>query len=460
MDKIRIERKRNQSVAFLTLGCKVNSYETNAMEQLFLKAGYDKKEFGEKASVYVINTCTVTNMADRKSRQMIHKAKKRNPEGVIVAVGCYVQAAKDELEIDKSIDVVIGNNQKNQIVQIVDRYINDTSSYSIINDMDQVENYEELTIESAGEKTRAYIKIQDGCNQFCSYCIIPYVRGRIRSRNISEIINEVEKLANNGYQEVVLTGIHLSSYGVDQLENKDFVQAKGKPLLELINTISQVEGIKRIRLGSLEPRVITDEFVKKLSENDKFCPHFHLSLQSGCDDTLKRMNRKYTTKEFYEKCTILREYFQNPAITTDVIVGFPGETEEEFEKTKAFLKKVGFSTMHIFKYSKRKGTKAESMENQVGDFVKNYRSSELLNIASTLKGDYIQKFIGTRQKVLLEESIIIDDVSYQIGHNERYLKLAIPTSQLKGDKINEILQARVEKKLGQDILLAIFDGLY
>ena len=333
-------------VAFLTLGCKVNSYEPDAMEQLFIKSGYEIVDFNTKSDVYIVNTCSVTNMADRKSRQMLHKAKKNNPNAVVVAVGCYVQAAPEEIIKDEAIDLIIGNNKKKDIVNIVEEHI--ARTVIDINDTKENIEYEELEIIKTQENTRAYIKIQDGCNQFCSYCIIPYVRGRIRSRKLDNIMQEVNSLASNGYKEVVLTGIHISSYGLD-FQKEKVNGFKYEYLLEVIENISRVNGIERIRLGSLEPRIITDEFISRLSKIEKVCPHFHLSLQSGCDETLKRMNRKYTTEQFMNSCNILRKYYDNPSLTTDVIVGFAGETQEEFDTTYDFLSKVKFSQMHVFK---------------------------------------------------------------------------------------------------------------
>ncbi len=342
-----------KKAALHNLGCKVNAYETEAMQEILEKSGYEIVSFHDKADVYVINTCTVTNMADRKSRQMIHRARKMNPDAVIVAAGCYVQARGDELE--EGIDIVIGNNKKQELAGILEHYWQErekrgrqTAVQKEIVDIGHTSEYEELHLTHTGEHTRAYIKVQDGCNQFCSYCIIPYARGRVRSRKREDVVREVKELAKGGYKEVVLTGIHLSSYGIDQEDN----------LLNLIQAVHKVEGIRRIRLGSLEPRIITEEFARTLAELPKICPHFHLSLQSGCDETLKRMNRRYTSEEYYEKCCLLRKYFQDPALTTDVIVGFPGETEEEFEKSRDFIDKVNFYETHIFKYSPRKGTKA------------------------------------------------------------------------------------------------------
>lgn len=443
--------KMNQKkAAFLTLGCKVNSYETNAMEKLFEEAGYKIVPFSEKANVYVINTCTVTNMADRKSRQMLHRAKKKNPEAVIVAAGCYVQAARETIEEDLSIDIIVGNNEKSQIVNLVEQFEQSRKTVKVISEDNQKWEYEEMQIASTGDKTRAYIKIQDGCNQYCSYCIIPYARGRVRSRSEKDVIAEVENLVKQGYKEIVLTGIHLSSYGVDE-ENKDFVKLQGKPLLHLIEMLHTLDGLQRIRLGSLEPRIISEEFVKKLASFEKICPHFHLSLQSGCDDTLKRMNRRYTTKEYYSKCELLRTYFSHPAITTDVIVGFPGETEEEFAETKKFLEQVSFAQMHIFKYSVRKGTVAEKMENQVAEEVKHKRSEELLALEEKLEEKYQTNFMNQKEEILLEEIVFVDGQEYYTGHTKRYLKCLVPIE--KNMKSNDLVQVLIEKKFQQNTLL-------
>lgn len=361
-----------KKVAIHSLGCKVNSYEAESMEIMLRDEGYEIVPFSEdvQADIYIINTCSVTNIADRKSRQMLHKAKKMNPEAVVVAAGCYVQADPDGVKKDECVDIILGNNMKISIVEALNDYFGGSDKTSYLVDInDKYQEYESLKINQTGEHTRAYIKIQDGCNQFCSYCIIPYVRGRVRSRKPEDIVNEVKTLAATGVKEVVLTGIHISSYGTD-LENIS--------LIELIEAIHEIEGIKRIRLGSLEPRIITDEFAKRIAGLEKICPHFHLSLQSGCDKTLKAMNRKYNTEEYYEGCVKLREVFDNPAITTDVIVGFPGETEEDFLETRKFLEKVHFYEMHIFKYSRRKGTVADKMKEQVADTVKSERSAVLL----------------------------------------------------------------------------------
>ena len=363
--------------ALHNLGCKVNAYEAQSMEEMLLEAGYEIVDFeNDVADVYIVNTCSVTNIADRKSRQMLHKAKKKNPDAIVVAAGCYVQAAADDVLSDSAVDIVIGNNKKIDLVRILDEFWdrkNEEKRSNVI-DINHTDEYEELEIETVSEHTRAYIKVQDGCNQFCTYCIIPYTRGRIRSRRMDAVIDEVKRLAENGYKEVVLTGIHLSSYGLDMPKDDRVL------LIELIEEVSKVSGIERIRLGSLEPRIVTEEFAKRLAGVHKICPHFHLSLQSGCDATLKRMNRKYNTAEYEKGCKILREAFENPAITTDVIVGFPQETDDEFKETVAFLKKIHFFEMHIFKYSRRKGTVADKMEGQVHDQVKNERSDVLIKL--------------------------------------------------------------------------------
>ena len=400
-----------KTVAFCTLGCKVNQYETDAMRGSFEAEGYEVKEFSQEASVYVINTCTVTNMADRKSRQMMHRAKKKNPDGIIVAVGCYVQAAKEQLEEDTLIDLVIGNNMKSQVVQIVEQYIQDNRHTedrdAYVADIAHSHEYETMHIETVSEHTRAYIKIQDGCNQFCSYCIIPYARGRVRSRKMEDILQEVRNLTANGYKEIVLTGIHISSYGLDfehtADEQEDYVPFKNSALIDLIEALSGIEGLERIRLGSLEPRIITENFVRRLCKVPQICPHFHLSLQSGCDETLKRMNRHYTTALYLEKCGILRQYFDRPALTTDVIVGFPGETEEEFAQTERFLETVHFSDMHIFKYSKRRGTKAADMPNQIDPQIQSERSEKLIALGERMKDDFLEVCKDQEQIVLIEE---------------------------------------------------------
>jgi len=439
-----------KSVAFLTLGCKVNSYETEAMQNLFQKDGYQIVNFAEHADIYVINTCTVTNIADRKSRQMLHKARKMNENAIVIAVGCYVQAAKEVLEQDVAIDIVVGNNRKIDIIQILNEHVKgNIGDQDAVIDISKEAEYEELSIESVAEKIRAYIKIQDGCNQFCSYCIIPYARGRVRSRPESAIIQEATNLVQKGYKEIVLTGIHISSYGIDFQEKSEKIEFSQPHLLQLIVKLSAIDGLERIRLGSLEPRIISEEFAQTLANNTKVCPHFHLSLQSGCDETLLRMNRKYSAQEYYEKCVLLRKYFDNPAITTDVIVGFPGETEEEFEETKNFLRKVSFAQMHIFKYSVRKGTRAENMPNQVKEEIKTERSNILLALEQEMVQEYQSTFMEKAEKILIEENTIINGQSYLIGHNERYLKLAIKS---ENDSINQIIQGKVIGHLSKEIM--------
>lgn len=418
-------------VALHNLGCKVNAYETEAMQELLEQKGYEIVPFKEGADVYVINTCTVTNMADRKSRQMIHRAKKMNPEAIVVAAGCYVQAKEQSGEVDECIDVVIGNNKKKDLIEILEQYQEKRQGVKkAVIDINHTKEYEEMHLSKTAEHTRAYIKVQDGCNQFCTYCIIPFARGRVRSRAKVDVIREVKDLAANGYQEVVLTGIHLSSYGVD---------LDGEDLLSLILAVHEIDGIKRIRLGSLEPRIITEEFAKTISGLDKMCPHFHLSLQSGCNATLGRMNRRYNAEEYYEKCQLLRKYFENPALTTDVIVGFPGETEEEFAQSKAFVDKVNFYETHIFKYSKRAGTKAAVMENQVPEQVKTVRSNVLLKLDKIKREAYEENWLGKTVEVLMEESIQIDGKVYQVGHTKEYVKVAVATDVNLQNKLVSVL---------------------
>jgi len=437
-----------KTAAFLSLGCKVNSYETEAMRTMFETAGYQIVDFKEQADVYVINTCTVTNIADRKSRQMLHQAKKRNPNAVIAAVGCYVQAAEKTLMEDISVDIVVGNNKKSDIVTMVERFQSSNIKEELIADIDNEKDYEALNVITTLDKTRAFIKIQDGCNRFCSYCIIPYVRGRVRSRKEEDILSEILNLALRGYKEFVLTGIHISSYGTDWSHEGD--RTDWTALAELIIRTSQIEGIERIRLGSLEPRIITEEFVQAVAGVKKLCPHFHLSLQSGSNTVLNRMNRKYSAEEFYEKVLLLRKYFDLPAFTTDVIVGFPGETEEEFEETKDFVKKIGFSHIHVFKFSKRAGTKAADMPNQVSEEIKNHRSNELIVLSEILSQEYKALFLGRIEKILVEEEITIQGTNYQTGHNERYLKLAVTGAT---DLINSVVSAKIFSKLTDEILL-------
>lgn len=439
-------------VAFLNLGCKVNSYETEAMREQFMEAGYQVVEFKDIADVYVVNTCTVTNIADRKSRQMLHQAKKRNEDAVVIATGCYVQASEEALLEDSAVDIVIGNNRKGSVVKMVSEYLSKQNKQELVIDINHDFEYEELNLTQTLDKTRAFIKVQDGCNRFCAYCIIPYVRGRARSRKVEDVIREVTELSKKGFKEVVLTGIHLSSYGIDFEKNKEekLEQDVCPPLGILIEEVAKIEGIERIRLGSLEPMIITKDFVEKIASIPQFCPHFHLSLQSGCDETLKRMNRRYTVEEFYQMTELLRKYFKDPAFTTDVIVGFPGETEEEFRTTCDFVKKVHFAGMHVFRYSVRKGTKAEKMENQVPEEIKAHRSNELTKIAEQMSEEYKALFVGRIEKILLEEEITVDDKEYFIGHNERYQKMAIINQNYQP---NEILQVKVIRDLTKDILL-------
>ena len=431
-----------KKAALHNLGCKVNAYETEAMQHLLEEAGYEIVPFTQKADVYVINTCSVTNMADRKSRQMLHKAKKNNPDSIVVAAGCYVQTSEKEVLNDLSVDIVIGNDRKHDLVRLLEEYSLDSVNDTVDDINDGKHDFEELFIDQTKEHTRAFIKVQDGCNQFCSYCIIPYVRGRVRSRRFENVIAEVERLAANGFKEVVLTGIHLSSYGVD------FEEATG--LLELIQAVNAVKGIERIRLGSLEPKIVTEHFASELSKLDKICPHFHLSLQSGCDATLKRMNRKYTTKEYERGCELLRKYFVHPAITTDVIVGFPGETEEEFAQTKAYLERIHFYEMHIFKYSKRKGTRAAVMPDQIDEQIKAARSEKLIALGHAMSEEFRKIYIGKNEEVLFEEKAVIGDKEYFVGYTKEYVKVAKETDE---NLENQIVSGRVSGMLTDEILL-------
>ena len=423
-----------KKAALHNLGCKVNAYETEAMQHLLEEAGYEIVPFTQKADVYVINTCSVTNMADRKSRQMLHKAKKNNPDSIVVAAGCYVQTSEKEVLNDLSVDIVIGNDRKHDLVRLLEEYSLDSVNDTVDDINDGKHDFEELFIDQTKEHTRAFIKVQDGCNQFCSYCIIPYARGRVRSRRFENVIAEVERLAANGFKEVVLTGIHLSSYGVD------FEEATG--LLELIQAVNAVKGIERIRLGSLEPKIVTEHFASELSKLDKICPHFHLSLQSGCDATLKRMNRKYTTKEYERGCELLRKYFVHPAITTDVIVGFPGETEEEFKESYDFVDSIDFYETHIFKYSRREGTKAAVMPDQVDEQIKAKRSAQLIELGEKKRAAYEQSFQGKEVEVLVEENLELNGKEVQTGHTKEYMKIALETNEnLK----NSIVKVQIGK---------------
>lgn len=431
-----------KKAALHNLGCKVNAYETEAMQHLLEEAGYEIVPFTQKADVYVINTCSVTNMADRKSRQMLHKAKKNNPDSIVVAAGCYVQTSEKEVLNDLSVDIIIGNDRKHDLVRLLEEYSLDSVNDTVDDINDGRHDFEELFIDQTKEHTRAFIKVQDGCNQFCSYCIIPYARGRVRSRRFENVIAEVERLAANGFKEVVLTGIHLSSYGVD------FEEATG--ILELIQAVNAVKGIERIRLGSLEPKIVTEHFASELSKLDKICPHFHLSLQSGCDATLKRMNRKYTTKEYERGCELLRKYFVHPAITTDVIVGFPGETEEEFEQTKAYLEHIHFYEMHIFKYSKRKGTRAAVMPDQIDEQIKAARSEKLIALGHDMSKEFRKFYIGKNEEALFEEKAVIGDKEYFVGYTKEYVKVAKKTDE---NLENQIVSGRISGMLTDEILL-------
>ena len=464
-----------KNVALHNLGCKVNSYELDVVQQMLQENGYNIVSFDEKADIYIVNTCTVTNMADRKSRQMLHRAKAKNPEAIVVAIGCYVQTGKEDVLPDDSIDLAIGNNRKKDIVNIIESYLKErgmldtgdkvdkTLQDTTIIDVNQTFEYEEMTLKKTAEHTRAYIKIQDGCNQFCTYCIIPYARGRVRSRKWEDIKKEVEGLVKAGYKEIVLTGIHISSYGIDfekeawqQGVSKEVLKSEGRhdysgdsKLMDLIERIHGIEGLERIRIGSLEPRIVTEEFAKRLAMLSKICPHFHLSLQSGSDSTLKRMNRHYTTHEYRQSVEMLRAAFGRPAITTDVIVGFPQETEEEFAQTKAFLEEIGFFEMHIFKYSKRRGTIAANMPGQVPDPVKTARSNVLLELEGKQSKEFRSFYLGKEVEVLFEESKEINGRTYQIGHTKDYVKVAVSSDE---DLVNELRNVKIERFLLDDVL--------
>ena len=451
--------------AFHNLGCKVNTYEFQIMQQSMEKAGYEIVPFSEKADIYIVNTCSVTNIADRKSRQMLHKAKKLNPQAIVVAVGCYAQTDTELSGRDETVDIIVGNNHKSDIVGIIEGYLKDHSQDRVVEDLGKEPEYEQGALCYSSERTRVDIKIQDGCNQFCTYCIIPYARGRIRSRDLEDIVKEVETLALGGYKEMVLTGIHLSSYGLDRhkdAEGKtpsynslaDKGEYTNRDLLEVIDRVSDIPSIERIRLGSLEPRVITEEFLKRISDNPKVCPHFHLSLQSGCDETLKRMNRHYTTQDYLHRVEMIRSYYEHPAITTDIIVGFPGETEEEFEKTAAYLDEVRFYETHLFKYSKRKGTVAANMDGQLTDAVKAERS-DVLSVKNELYSRrFREELIGKNVTVLTEESRMIKGKLYTLGHTADYVYAAVP-GELED---NQFVTAVAEGFLENDILLLKKEG--
>ena len=429
--------------ALHNLGCKVNAYETEAMQQILEEAGYEIVPFSEYADVYVINTCSVTNMADRKSRQMLHRAKKQNPDAIVVGAGCYVQTKEAQALVDESIDIVIGNNKKHELVPLLREYEASHRKMACVADINhEKQAYEELSLSRTAEHTRAFIKVQDGCNQFCTYCIIPFARGRVRSRELPDVLQEIRTLAKSGYREVVLTGIHLSSYGVDN----------GESLLHLIEAVHELEGIERIRLGSLEPRIVTDAFAKRLSELPKICPHFHLSLQSGCDTVLSRMNRRYDTAEYEVGCALLRRYFEHPAITTDVIVGFPGETDEEFETTERYLERIHFYEMHIFQYSRREGTKAAAMPDQVPEAVKKERSEKLLALGHRMSEEFRRYYLGRQVTALLEEEFLYDGKRYYTGYTKEYVKVAVETEK---DLSNTFVTGTLKTQLSEDIYLLV-----
>ena len=429
-----------KKAALQNLGCKVNAYETESMEQMLIEAGYEIVSFHEKADVYVINTCSVTNIADRKSRQMIHRAKKNNPESIVIAAGCYVQTSTEQAEVDPDIDIILGNNQKGKLIQVLNSFLMDSVKKEELVSLSKETDFEELWISDSVEHTRAFVKVQDGCNQFCSYCIIPYARGRVRSRKLNDICEEIQGLTQKGITEVVLTGIHLSSYGKEV----------GDSLINLIETVSIVEGVRRIRLGSLEPRIVDEEFADRLSKIPQICPHFHLSLQSGANTTLKRMNRNYTVDEYEKSCQILRKCFENPAITTDVIVGFPQETIEEFEQTKAFIEKIRFYEVHLFKYSKRQGTVAAKMDGQIEEKEKTNRSNQLSKVVHELKTEYMKSWIGKELEVLMEEMITVDEKNYYVGFTKEYVKVGILADQ---DYSNQYCKGSATGFLTDDILL-------
>lgn len=440
-----------KSVALHNLGCKVNAYEMDVMQQMLQERGYKIVSFDERADIYIVNTCTVTNIADRKSRQILHRAKKINPDAVVVAVGCYVQNGKENIEKDDAIDLAVGNNKKKDLVTILETFLEERTKESLPSktlndttmiDINNTDEFENMLLKKTAEHTRAYLKIQDGCNQFCSYCVIPNVRGRVRSRQVSDILKEAQSVSANGYKEIVLTGIHISSYGIDLKE-------ENMTLLSLVEQLHQIKGIERIRLGSLEPRIVTEQFANTLAGLSKICPHFHLSLQSGCDETLKRMNRRYSTDEYRQSVQKLRRAFENPAITTDIIVGFPGETEEEFLMTQKFLEEIQFFEMHIFKYSKRQGTKAADMKNQISEQVKTQRSHILLQMEQLQSKKFRESYFSKKVEVLFEEEKVIEGKSHQVGHTKEYVKTAIETDE---NLLNQIVKGKLVRFLNKDII--------
>jgi len=427
--------------ALHNLGCKVNAYETEAMRELLEEDGYEIVPFSEVADVYVVNTCTVTAVADQKSRQMLHRAKKMNPDAVVVAAGCYVQTAADKIKNDNSIDILLGNNKKENLLPELHKYLEGrTQETDILDINDGVVSYETLRVKKSEEHTRAFLKVQDGCNQFCSYCLIPYARGRSRSRTVADVVEEVQNFANNGYKEVVLTGIHLSAFG----------DGTDESLIDLIEAVAKIDGIERVRLGSIEPRVITEDFARRASAVPEMCPHFHLSLQAGCDETLKRMNRKYTAAEFKAGCDLLRKYFDNPALTTDVIVGFPGETDEEFEASYRFYEDVKFYEMHVFKYSRRAGTRADKMPNQLSNKVKNERSHRVLELTANNSKEYREAMLGQDIEVLFERCEEIDGKKYWTGFTKTYIRAAMECDE---DLTDVIGVAKAESLMNEELIV-------
>lgn len=446
-------------VGFLTLGCKVNSYETEKMKIKFEEQGHTVVAFEEKADVYIVNTCTVTNIADRKSRKMLHRAKRRNPDSLVVAAGCYVDSSDKKGEKDSSVDLFVTNAMKEDLVAFVVEAMKERNIVPMQVTEKEFEKEHHMTKEAMAQKhTRAYLKVQNGCNQYCTYCIIPYVRGPLSSKPVEDVVYEVEQLAKDGIQEVVLTGIHLSSYGVDLTECKNFLELEGRMLLKLIRNVAKVDGIERIRLGSLEPRIITKNFLEELSQIPEVCPHFHLSLQSGCDQTLRRMNRHYSADEYEAGVKMIRAYFKHPAITTDIIVGFPQETEEEFEATCAFARRIAFAQIHVFKYSRRQGTMADAMTGQVDETIKNQRSEKLIGIEKELEKEYQKYFIGKKEEVLLEEVQLIEGREYVVGYNERYVRIAVSCTEMPDakERCNTIATVKIERHLTDEILLGVY----
>ena len=451
-----------RTIAFHNLGCKVNSYETDAMAQKCVEKGYKIVDFEQKADIYVVNTCSVTNIADRKSRQMLHKAKKQNPDSVVVAVGCFVQANPEEVAKDEAIDLIVGNNKKKDLFEIVEEYLNQKSvskdlEGTTVTDIHHCD-YEELKINKSEEHSRVFVKIQDGCDRYCTYCIIPYVRGNLRSRKPEDVVREIKEIAANGYREVVITGIHLSSYGKDFLKDgKPSLDYSGNAdyLINLLKDINEIEGIDRIRIGSFEPMILSEDFVSKLSKITKLCPHFHISLQSGCDSVLKRMNRHYDTKEFYEKTVLLREYFPGCALTTDVIAGFPGETKEEFEETYEYLKKIKFFETHIFPYSRRKGTIADKMSGQLTMNEKKERVSKLLELDARLSREYRESKLGETDNIIVEEIKIINGENYYVGHTPEYVMVALKEDDSLRQLIGHTVKVRLDKILSDEVVTGI-----